>query len=323
MINGGCPVLPVVAEVVRNGHVESRHRGSVVAVRGDGSCAIEVGDVRAGVFPRSTLKPLQALGMLRSGWRPDDSEQIALASASHSGEAAHVAVVRRILAAAGLDETALDNTAGLPLDGAAARALIRAGDGPDSLHQNCSGKHAAMLATCVAAGWPTAGYRDAAHPLQQSIAATVEDLTGERIVAVAVDGCGAAMFAVSLRGLARAFAGLASAPAGSLERRVADAMRGHPYLVGGTGRDVTALMQAVDGLVAKDGAEGVYAAGLADGRAVALKIEDGAGRARAPVMVAALRAAGVDSPGLEPLETTPVLGHGAPVGEVRAVSLLS
>lgn len=309
--------IPVVAEAIRNGFIESRHRGSVIAVRRDGSCFV-LGNVGAAVLPRSSLKPLQALAMLRAGWRPDDDEQVALASASHSGEDAHIAVVRRILAAAGLDEAALDNTPGLPLDQAATRALIRAGGGPDALHQNCSGKHAAMLATCLEAGWPTAGYRDPTHPLQQAIAASVEDMTGERISAVAVDGCGAAVFAVPLRGLARAFARLASARVGSLERRVADAMRRHPDLVGGTGRDVTALMCAVDGMVAKDGAEGVYAAGLADGRSVALKIDDGASRPSTAVMVAALRAVGVDSPGLDPLAATPVLGHGAPVGELHA-----
>lgn len=312
------PDPPVVAEVVRNGYVESRHRGSIVAIRPDGSCALEIGAVDNPVFPRSSAKPLQALGMLRAGWRPDDDEQVALACASHSGEPAHVVVVRRILDEAGLDESALDNTPDLPLDVAAAQALIRAGGGPDSLHQNCSGKHAAMLATCVAAGFPTDGYRDPEHPLQRVIAATVEDLTGERIAAVAVDGCGAPIHAVSIAGLARAFSAIATGRDGSLERRIADSMRAHPLLVGGSTRDVTALMRAVEGLVAKDGAEGVYAAALSDGAAVALKIDDGASRPRMPVMVAALRALGIDAPGLETLASTPVLGHGRPVGQVRA-----
>ena len=309
--------MPVVAEVVRNGYVESRHRGSVVALRADGSSALRIGAVDRPVFLRSCAKPLQAVAMLRAGWQPLDDEQVALASASHSGEERHVAVVRRILDTARLDESALDNTPDLPLDVAEARALIRSGGGPDCVHQNCSGKHAAMLATCVSLGWPTGGYRDRDHPLQRAIAATIEDLARERIAAVAVDGCGAPIFAVSIAGLARAFSALATAEAGS-ERRVADAMRAHPYLVGGRGRDVTALMKAVDGLVAKDGAEGTYVAAASDGSAAALKIDDGASRARAPVMVAALRAIGVADDGLAPLETAPVLGHGRPVGEVRA-----
>jgi L-asparaginase II len=175
---------------------------------------------------------------------------------------------------------------------------------------NCSGKHAAMLATCVAAGWPTQGYRDPSHPLQQSLRATVEELTGDRVAATVVDGCGAPLFAVSLTGLARAFSRLG---------RPAAAMRSHPFLVGGEGRDVTALMSGVPGLVAKDGAEGVYAAGFDDGRAVAVKIDDGGARARMPVVVAALRLLDVDEAALYELATVAVLGHGDRVGEVRAL----
>ena len=312
-------MTPVVAEVVRSGLVESRHHGSVIGLDRDGTRVLSLGDVDVPVYPRSSLKPLQALGMLRAGWRPDDDRQVALACASHSGEPEHVDVVRRILAAAGLDETALDNTADLPLDRAAAHALIRAGGRADPLHQNCSGKHAAMLATCVAAGWPTSSYRSPDHPLQLALRSTVEDTAGETVAAVAVDGCGAPLFALSLAGLARAFALVAAAPEGADEpAQVAAAMRAHPFLVGGTGRDVTALMTEVPGLVAKDGAEGVYAAALPDGRAVALKIDDGSGRARAPVMVAALERLGVRVEALAQLAAPPVLGHGEPVGSIRA-----
>jgi L-asparaginase II len=176
-----------------------------------------------------------------------------------------------------------------------------------------------MLATCVANGWPVDGYREPEHPLQQAVRATVADVTGDDIAHVAVDGCGAALFSCTLRGLARAFARLATADAASPEGRVAGAMRAHPWLVGGTGRGVTTLMTTVEGLIAKDGAEGVYAAATADGRAVALRVADGAGRARAPMMVAALRRLGVGTEGLTSLATIPVLGHGEPVGEVRAV----
>jgi L-asparaginase II len=255
--------------------------------------------------------------MLRAGWQPADDEQVAVACASHSGEPGHIDVVRRLLASVGLDESALDNTPDLPLDVTASRTLLAAGGGPDRVHQNCSGKHAAMLATCVANGWPVTGYRDPAHPLQQQVRTTIASLTSDDVEHVAVDGCGAPLFSCSLRGLARAFARISTAPDGSAEQRVADAMRRHPWLVGGTGRDVTAFMQSRDGLIAKDGAEGVYAAATRDGRAVALKVSDGTGRARAPVMVAALRKLGVEAAGVDAI--VPVLGHGEPVGEVRAV----
>lgn len=301
---------PVVAEVLRNGFVEGRHCGRVIALAADGSRVLYIGDVRAPMLARSSLKPLQTLGMLRAGWQPDD-EQIALACASHSGEDAHVSVVRRILAAAGLDERHLQNTPDWPLDTDAMHSLICAGASKSSLRQNCSGKHAAMLATCVANGWPTDSYRDPQHPLQQQIRATIEDLCDEPVTMTAVDGCGAPLFATSLIGVARAFATVASGTP------VADAMLRHPHLVGGTGRDVTALLAA--GVVAKDGAEGVYVAALPDGRAAAVKIDDGAGRARRPVLAAALERLGVDPATTAELGDVPVLGHGERVGEVRAV----
>ena len=210
----------------------------------------------------------------------------------------------------------------LPLSEAAAHTLLAGGGAASALTMNCSGKHAAMLATCVANGWPVEGYLSPGHPVQQAIIAGIERLAGEPVLHVAVDGCGAPQHALSLPGLARAFAALASATAGP-ERQVADAMRAHPFLVGGTGRDVTQLLQGVPGLVAKDGAEGVYAAALADGSAVALKIDDGAGRARTPVLVAALRLLGATAPVLAELATAAVFGGDAVVGEVRVSEALS
>jgi L-asparaginase II len=309
--------LTVVAEVVRNGFVESVHHGRVVALDARDDIVLRVGDIDAPFFPRSAMKPLQTLGMLRAGWLPADDEQVAIACASHSGEAAHLRVVRRVLSDAGLDDAALDNTPGMPLAEGAALELIRAGEGPDRLHQNCSGKHAAMLATCVANDWPTQNYLDPTHPLQLAIRASVEDVAREQVAAVGVDGCGAPLFALSPVALARAFSRLVTGNAGTAERRVADAMRAHPFLVGGTGRDVTALMRGVDGLLVKDGAEGVVAAATGDGVGIAVKIDDGAGRARSPVLVAALRRLGVtvDVSALTPAD---VLGHGRPVGAVRA-----
>jgi L-asparaginase II len=233
----------------------------------------------------------------------------------------HVDGVRRILDSAGIGVDALRNTPDLPLDPDAAHALLRAGGSAAPLYQNCSGKHAGMLATCVAAGWPLESYLDCRHPLQAAICSTVERSTVEPVAAVGVDGCGAPVFATSLVGLARAFRAMVTAAPGTPERRVADAMRAHPHLVGGSGRDVTRLMAGLPGCLAKDGAEGVYAAALDDGSAVALKVDDGAARARTPVLVAALRALGADAPVLDELAEVAVLGHGQPVGAVRAVAL--
>jgi L-asparaginase II len=180
---------------------------------------------------------------------------------------------------------------------------------------NCSGKHAGMLATCVVNGWPVGEYLDPKHPLQVAMAAAVTELSGEPIAATGVDGCGAPVFAFSLTGLARAFQRLVDAEPGTPERRVADEMRAHPELVAGTAADDTQLMRAVPGLLAKGGAEGVVAVAVPGAGAVAIKIEDGAMRARTPVLLAALRRLGVEVPDMREL----ILGGGEPVGEVRSV----
>lgn len=310
--------LPVIAEYVRSGFVEGRHYGSLVAIGPDAGIAFSTGDPNTPILPRSANKPLQAAGMLRAGLDLD-GPLLALAAASHSGQPFHLDGVRRILEGARLTEAALQTPPDYPLDEQAQRDWIRLGGGPARIAMNCSGKHAAMLATCVAAGWPTATYPNADHPLQVHLRHAIEGLAEEPVTATGVDGCGASLFALSLRGVARAFRRLVLADSAMPERRVADAMRAHPEYVGGTGRDVTALMAGVPGLLAKEGAEGVLAVALEDGRAVALKIDDGAGRARQPVMVAALRRLGVDAPVLDELATTPLLGGGKRVGEVRAV----
>jgi L-asparaginase II len=313
--------VTVVAEVTRSGIVESSHHGNVAALDASGAVVLAVGDVTTPVFGRSSNKPLQAVAMLRLGLDVDD-EQLALVTASHSGEPRHLAIVQRLLDDRGLHAGQLANTPALPLDERSARDIARAGGAATSLTQNCSGKHAGMLATCVINGWPLDSYLDGDHPLQRAITDVVVDLAGEAVGHIGVDGCGAPVHAVSLTGLARAFRGLVTAPNATPERRVADVMRAYPALVGGAGRDVTVLMECWPGLLAKDGAEGVYAAATADGRAVALKIDDGAGRARSAVLLAAFDAIGVDVPdGLRERLRVPVLGHGQPVGEVRAVAL--
>jgi L-asparaginase II len=307
----------LLAEVVRSGFVEGHHRGSLLALAADGSRVLALGSPDAAIFPRSSNKPMQAVGMLEAGLDLD-GELLALASASHSGEAFHLDGVRRVLAAAGLDESALRTPPDYPVDEVEKVAYLAAGRAPAPLAMNCSGKHAAMLATCVVNGWPTSTYTDSGHPLQRALLGTVERLAGEPVTATGVDGCGAPLFALTLAGLARAFVALATAAPGTPEHRVADAIRGHPAWLGGTRRDVTALIAGVPGLIAKDGAEGVYAAALPDGRAVTLKVDDGAARARPPVMVAALRALGVEAPVLDELAEAPLLGGGQPVGSVRA-----
>jgi L-asparaginase II len=317
---------PVLAEVVRSGFTESRHRGAVAALGGDGQLLLAAGAASEPIFPRSANKPLQAAAMLRCGLRLE-GELLALAAASHSGEDFHVAGVRQILAAAGLTEEALRCPPDWPLDTGALHEHIRAGGIADRVHMNCSGKHAAMLATCVLNGWPTASYTDPGHPLQQVIRQAIAELAGEQVTAVGVDGCGAPLFAISLLGLARAFRALVLAPAGSPERAVADAMRAHPAWTSGTSRPERLLMDAVPGLLLKGGAEGVDGFALADGRAGAVKIDDGAVRARVPVTVALLRElgaggeAGADAATLARLASGEVTGGGRVVGEVRATVL--
>ncbi|MGN6334279.1 MAG: asparaginase [Motilibacteraceae bacterium] len=316
--DSGMREVPVVAEVLRSGVVESRHRGSLVVLGPDGAELRAVGAVDEPVFPRSSNKPLQATGMLEIGLDLA-GPQLALAASSHSGEPVHVSTAREVLAGAGLDESALQTPPDWPLDDEALLAHARAGGGPERVLMNCSGKHAAMLATCVLNGWPLETYREPDHPLQVAIRATVERMAGEPVAAVGVDGCGAPVLALTLRGLARAFSALVTAPVGTPARRVADAMVAHPELVGGTHRHVTALMRAVPGLVAKDGAEGVYAAALPDGSAVALKIEDGADRPRHALLVQALRGLGAASPALDAVAATPVVHLGRSAGAVRVL----
>jgi L-asparaginase II len=304
----------ILAEVVRSGFVESRHHGSVVVLDASGATAASAGDVTGPIFPRSSNKPLQTVGMVRAGLRPADPADLALISGSHYGEPFHVRRVRAMLRSAGLEAAALKCPADLPLSVPERNALLRAGGEPAPILMNCSGKHAGMLATCAANGWPLGDYLDPKHPLQVALAAAVADLTGEPIAATGVDGCGAPVFAFSLTALARAFLRLVDAAPGTPERLVADEMRAHPELVAGTGADDTRLMQDVPGLLAKGGAEAVVAVAVPGIGAVAIKIGDGGKRARTPVLLSALRKLGVPAP----VMTEPVLGGGEKVGEVRA-----
>jgi L-asparaginase II len=286
----------------------------VVVREASGHVSALAGSAELTVYPRSALKPLQATAMLTAGVRLDD-RQLALACASHDGSPEHLAVVRSTLADAGLDEGALRTTPDLPYDRAEAERVLAAGGGRTPLQMNCSGKHAAMIATCVANGWPVEGHLEAGHPLQRHIAAEVDRLTGGALVHIGVDGCGAPTHMVTMLGLVSAIATVAG-ERGAVWR----AMSVHPELVGGPTRPVTHLMRAVPGLMAKDGAEGVMVAALPDGRAVAVKIADGAMRAAVPVAAAALRRLGVEVPAsVDAVLAPPALGGGRPVGGVRSL----
>ena len=306
---------PVLVEVVRNGFVESVHRGRVAITNPDGSLASSVGADFAPMYPRSANKPLQAVGMLRAGLDLDD-ELLALVCASHSGESFHLDGVRRILAMSGLDESALQMPADWPLDQQAREDAIRSNLAKSPLAMNCSGKHAGMIRTAVLSGRDIANYRDPDHPIQLAVVQAIDDLAHEQATNLAIDGCGAPLYAISLYALARAFGRIASASEGP-EHRVATAIRSYPEYVSGSRRDELELHQAIPGLMAKAGAESVYAVGLADGRGVAIKISDGNPRARPVAMAGVLKHLGFDHETLEIHASAPVLGAGERVGEIR------
>jgi L-asparaginase II len=310
----------LLAEVERSGFVEGFHRGSVAVLDAHGTLVASAGDPEGSIFPRSSNKPMQAVGMLRSGLVLTDPADLAMVSASHSGEPMHITRVRALLASVGLSESDLRTPSDLPLGEAARNSLLRDGGNAAPIYMNCSGKHAGMLMTCVAAGWPLDDYRADNHPLQQRLRDAIEEISDTSAGAVGVDGCGTPVLAMSLRTLAGSFLRLVDAAPGSDERRVADAMRAHPELISGSGADDERLMHGVPGLLTKGGAEGVIAVALSGIGAVALKVDDGAMRARMPVLVSALRLLGCDAPVLTELADVPLLGGGARVGEIRARS---
>ncbi|MER7970365.1 asparaginase [Streptomyces sp. NPDC096080] len=314
----GPPAPPVLAEVVRSGFVEGRHRGSLVLLAADGSVELALGDVTAPVFPRSSNKPMQAAGVLRAGLGLG-GERLALAAASHSGEPFHRDLVRTLLAEHGLEPGRLRCPPDLPLDPVERETYLAAGAVRDRVTMNCSGKHTAMLAACALRGWPLESYLDPGHPLQRLIRDVIEEAAGEPVAATGTDGCGAPLAAIGLTGLARAFRSFVRAAPGSAERRVADAMRAHPEYVAGTRRHDTWLMREVPGTLSKMGAEAVQAVALADGRALAFKVDDGGSRTVGPVLARALALLGVDSPVLDRIGRAPLTGGGREVGEVRAV----
>ena len=296
--------------------VEGWHSGHAVIVDRDGTIARAWGHPGAVIYPRSSNKPMQAAAMVRAGLDLPD-RLLALSGASHSGEAMHLSGVDDILALAGSNVAQLQTPPDFPLDPVERDAWIRDGRGQIPAAMNCSGKHAAMIMVCTQQGWDTQSYRDPDHPLQQAIRAEVESATGEPVAHIGVDGCGAPVMAVTLAGLARGLSALVQQEPGQPGRRVADAMRSHPERVGGSRREVTMLMTAVPGLLAKDGADGVYAGALGDGRAFALKVLDGSERARTVAMAAVLTTMGFGE-AVAQWSSIDVLGHGKPVGRIRS-----
>lgn len=298
-----------IAVTTRSGAVESLHHGVVVALDADGSVVLTAGDPATQVYPRSSLKPLQAEAMLAAGLEATP-EQLAVACASHRGQPIHLDAVRSLLDSVGLTVDRLGNTPDLPLATDRAHEVLRSGGHASSLYQNCSGKHAAMLATCVVNGWPLDSYLDVDHPLQVAIGRHIGARTGG-VLHTGIDGCGAPTAAVTLEGVVRAFRTIATSSG-----EVFKAMTARPDLVSGEGGDDTMVMRAVPGLVMKGGAEGVVVAALADGRAVAVKVADGAARAALVALLDVLGRLGVDT---GTVSAPPILGHGRPVGETRSL----
>lgn len=297
----------VLAQVIRSGAVESLHTGHFVALNSDGSIFAQKGDPTLAIYPRSSLKSIQALAMVKAGLDLEP-RLLALVCASHSGTQVHQSAVLEILAKADVNESALMCIEDRPLD-----EVLRRNVEPTRLAMNCSGKHAGMILTSVINGWPIDSYMESSHPLQLAIKAEVEAMSGEAVSLTSIDGCGAPLFMLSLLGLARAIQKLTNS-IDPLYQSVLQACRQYPEMVSGYGRLNTKMMQDIPGLFMKDGAEAVNVASLLDGRTFAIKISDGGQRALPAVTVAILNLFGIqtsDSPEI-------VYGGGKNVGEIRA-----
>jgi L-asparaginase II len=300
----------VLAEYVRDGVVESEHRGFLAMLNADGTIFKSLGDIETKIYPRSTVKCAQASAMVRHGLKLEP-RLLALAQSSHSGAAMHMDGAREILASVGLDESALQCALDRPLGDVERRTWGDAA--PTRIAMNCSGKHAAMIATCVINNWPVDRYLDAAHPLQVAIKEELETLSGEKITVISTDGCGAPLFLISLIGLARAIRVITTS-GDPIHKSVMDAARTFPEMVGGVGRHNTEMMQEVPGLFMKDGAEAVNVCSISDGRTFVFKVSDGSLRAFRTIVHACLKEFGIDT------SFTPekVMGGPRVIGTIRA-----
>lgn len=300
---------PILARVFRGGRTESAHRGSIAVVDEDGRLVASCGRPDLPIYLRSAAKPFQAMPLLEAGGEKAfalGDDEIALMCASHGGEPRHVRVARAILRRGGFQVRDLACGAHLPMHEPSARALLRRGEKPTALHNNCSGKHGGLLLACRLLGLPSRGYFEPTHPLQASIRAHVAAYTGveESRIGVAVDGCSLPVFFLPLAGLAASFARLVSAAPGggdsAVRRRIVRAMTASPGMVAGRDRFTTDFLEAGRGAwIGKEGAEGVYAIGLAPRRGrregalgIAFKLEDGSSRARDAVVLEILDALG-------------------------------
>jgi L-asparaginase II len=300
----------VLAEYVRDGFVESVHRGYLLALNADGSTNLALGNSEQLIFPRSCVKSIQGAAMVRAGLKLEP-RLLALGCSSHSGSAEHLSAVREILALAKLDESALQCMLDRPLGEEDRRAW---GDKPPTrISMNCSGKHAAMLLTCVINNWPIENYLDPAHPLQVAIKTELEALSGEAITLTSTDGCGAPLFLMSLAGLARAIRAI-TLSTDEAHQSVMSASRAFPEMVAGKGRLTTQMMEAVPGLYMKDGAEAVEVASMTDGRTLVFKVSDGSLRPFRVLVHAGLKRLGIDSP----YEAENVFGGDRIIGNIRA-----
>jgi L-asparaginase II len=283
------PGTPVLVEVSRGDMVECRHRGSIAVVDIDGKVVFATGDIESPVYARSAFKPLQAIPLVESGAADREGpEQIAVACASHSGEPRHTRTVAAWLGRIGLGEPALRCGAHMPYHAPTAEAMIRAGEQPTQIHNNCSGKHTGMLATCVACGDPVEGYLEPEHPQQRRVLAAFETMCGMdlRHAPRGIDGCGLPQIGIPLHALARGMARLGTPHALAAGRaractRIGEAIRAHPFLVAGSGRFCTRAIEAAGGAaILKTGAEGNFMGAFpGTGLGFALKIDDGAQRA--------------------------------------------
>ncbi len=298
----------ILAELIRNDVVESNHAGHFVALNSDGTTMMHKGDPTQLIYPRSSYKSILASAMVRSGVKLEP-RLLALTCASHSGLAMHQNGALEILAMAGLDESALQNVRGKPLDEAAALATPE----PTRLAMNCSGKHSGMLLGCATNGWSITNYLDPEHPVQIAFKNELEMLSGEKISHTAIDGCGAPLFLISLIGLARAIRGL-TISTDPVHKQVVEACRTFPEMVAGPGRITTSLMQKHPGVFMKSGAESIMVASVPDGRTFAYKVNDGGMRPRVALSLAGLKLLGVGA--TETVEK--VYGGDQVVGSIRA-----
>ncbi len=309
---------PILIELTRGELVESVHRGAIAIVDEDGALVFALGDVEAAIYPRSSLKPIQALPLVESGAEISE-EEVALACASHSGEPMHTTRIAAWLARIGCDDNDLACGAHPPRYEPVWEEMIKRGESPRRIHNNCSGKHTGFLALARHWNIATQGYERRDHPVQQAVRQTLSDLSGIADFKWGIDGCTAPNFALPLSGFARALAKLPKRGP-----RIISAMIAHPELVSGTGRVCATLMRAMDGHAAvKSGAEGVYAAIVPErGLGIALKIDDGAGRAAETAMAAILAKLGLLA-GDHALINAPILNtRGKKVGERRPARAL-